>query len=288
MLPIGTECTLEVREKVRSGYLLGDGSDTVLLPRKFAQEELELGTKLRVFLYTDSEDRPVATTQVPLAKVGDFALLKVIDTSPHGWFLDWGLDKDLFAPKNEQHSELRVGQSYVFAVYLDNATGRVAAASRLASFLNYDLSSLKLDQEVELLVFGRNERGTQVLVNDEFGGLIYADEPSAALKNGDRLKGFIDVLRPDNKIDVRLRRVGHQGRTDAKAQILAALSRAGGALALGDRSAPQEIFEAVGLSKKAFKAAVGALYKQRLVEPGPNEVRLSALGLEKLKAEIKS
>ncbi len=274
MLPIGSECTLRVVERIRSGYVLGDGQETILLPSKLATGKLAVGADVVVFLYTDSEDRPIATMQNPKAKVGDFALLKVIDDSPHGAFLDWGLDKDLFAPKQEQHGDLRVGESYVFAVYLDNRTGRVAAASRLASFFNYDLSALKLDQEVDLLVFGHNARGVQVIVNDQYGGLIYADEPTGDLKVGATLKGFVDALRADNKIDVRLRRAGAEGRKDARSKILSALEAAGGELPLGDRSDPAEVFRAVGLSKKAFKAAVGGLYKDGLVLPGPTVLRL--------------
>src|SRR6187551_746578 len=142
---MGRTSSLLVKRRTDAGYLLAHGEHQILLPKRLASRALAEGESISVFIYTDSEDRPVATMQKPLGQVGEFACLKVVDQSPHGCFLDWGLDKDLFCPHAEQHTPMRVGQSYVVAIYLDNHTGRVAAASRLAEFLDYELSELKLD-----------------------------------------------------------------------------------------------------------------------------------------------
>lgn len=274
MILIGSTQRLRVREKVAAGALLEKGRDTVLLPSKLGGAAVEVGETIEVFVYTDSEDRPVATTQTPKAKVGDFACLRVIDTSRHGAFLDWGLDKDLFAPHSEQHEPMVTGKEYVVAVYLDNATGRVAAASKLGPFFDYDLKGMKPDTEVDLLVYGFSPLGVQVIVDDRFSGLVYSNETFQKLTMGQRLKGFVTKVRNDNKLDVRLQRSGGRGQKDAAQVILEALKEEGGVLPLGDKSTPEAISERLGLSKKAFKAAVGTLYKDKKVRPGPNSIHL--------------
>lgn len=173
MIPVGTTSALLVRTKIDAGFLLSDGDKDILLPKKLVEGEVSVGEKIKVFVYTDSEDRPVATMQTPLAQVGDFACLKAIDQSPHGVFLDWGLDKDLFVPKSEQHQPMTVGNSYVVAVFLDNHTNRVAAASKLNDFFERDLHRVKKDDEVDLVVYGENDRGINVIVNDRYSGLLY-------------------------------------------------------------------------------------------------------------------
>ncbi len=280
MIPIGSKSRLRVSSKVDHGFVLSDGESDILLPKKLAQSGTEIGQEIEVFVYTDSEDRPVATTQEPLAQVGDFACLRVVDHSPHGAFLDWGLDKDLFVPRGEQHQPMTVGNSYVVAVFLDNLTNRVAAASKLAEFFDYEIGHLKKDQEVDLLVYGYHDRGTGVIVNDRYSGLLYRDQTFAELKIGDRLKGYIDQVRRDNKLDIRLeqrsKRSGKARVEGARETILAALRSNNGELGLGDKSSPEAIHAALGISKKAFKAAVGVLYKSGHVEPGAETIRLKS------------
>lgn len=271
---IGTSSTLSVARKTSAGYLLTDGDGEVLLPTRLAPEGLEIGQALSVFVYTDSEDRPVATTQTPLAKVGDFACLKVVDLSPHGAFLDWGLDKDLFVPIAEQHERMVIGRSYVVAVYLDNQTSRVAAASKLGGFFDYDVSHLEEGQTVELVVYAKTDRGALVIVDDRFSGMVYTSELFSPVEIGQSLSGYIAKIRDDNKLDIRLRRVGKKGKQDAASVILAALEEGGGVLSLGDKSPPELILDRLGLTKKVFKAAVGGLYKSGKVIPSPNEIRL--------------
>lgn len=273
MIEMGRTQTLTIKGKLPAGLLVGDASDEVLLPNKFVPAGAQVGDPIDVFVYTDSEDRPVATTQTPLAQVGDFACLAVVDQNAHGCFLNWGLDKDLFAPRSEQHEPLIIGRSYVVAVYLDNASGRVAAASRLGEFFDYDLSPLSVGDRVPIVVYGRNERGTQVIVADRYSGLVYSSESYVDLKVGDKLEAYVSVLRDDNKVDVRLQQTGARGQKDATLKLLDALEQAGGSLPLGDRSSPEEIYQHLSMSKKAFKAAAGALYKSGKVVPGPLSIR---------------
>lgn len=274
VLEIGKTNSLAVAKKTSAGFVLTDGHEEVLLPTRLAPEGLEQGQDVTVFVYTDSEDRPIATTQKPLAEVGQFACLRVIDQSPHGAFLDWGLDKDLFVPFSEQHERLVIGQKYVFAVYLDNRTQRVAAASKLGSFLDYDVSELKEDQAVVAVVYAKSDRGALVIVDDRYSGMVFTSELFSPVEIGQSLTGFIAKIRDDNKLDIRLRHVGKKGKQDAGEIILSALEAAGGALPLGDKSSPEDIIRQLGISKKVFKAAIGGLYKAGQVVPGPHETRL--------------
>lgn len=274
MLEIGKTNPLTVARKTSAGFLLTDGEEEVLLPTRLAPEGLEPSHSVTVFIYTDSEDRPIATTQKPLAQVGEFACLRVVDQSPHGAFLDWGLDKDLFVPHAEQHEKLVIGQQYVVAVYLDERTQRVAAASKLGSFLDYDVSGLKEDQPVQAVVYAKSDRGALVIVDDRFSGMVHTSELFSPVEIGQSLTGFISKIREDNKLDIRLRHVGKKGKQDAADIVLSALEEAGGTLQLGDKSPPEAIILQLGISKKVFKASIGGLYKAGKVIPGPYETRL--------------
>lgn len=277
MVEIGKTGTLKVTKKTAAGFLLANGPVDVLLPSRLAPEGLEPGQEVTVFIYTDSEDRPIATTQKPLAQVGEFACLKVVDQSPHGAFLDWGLDKDLLVPYAEQHERLVIGQKYVVAVYLDNETQRVAAASKLGSFLDYDVSGLEEGQAVDVLVYAKSDRGALVIVSDRYSGMVYTSELFSPVEIGQSLSGYIAKVRDDNKLDIRLRQVGKKGKLDATDVILAALTEGGGVLPLGDKSPPEAITQVLGMSKKVFKAAIGGLYKAGKVLPGPTETRLKKI-----------
>lgn len=274
---IGHYNTLEVvREEAAGIYLSaqhqGPKSEQLLLPGRYVPEGAVIGDRLRVFVYTDSEDRPIATTLEPKAVVGDFAFLEVIDQSPHGAFLDWGLDKDLFAPSNEQHQRLQVGDRRVFAVSLDERTHRVKASSTLGPYLDYDVQEVEEGAEVGLLVYGHSDIGAQVVVDGRYPGLVYFDEAFRQLLVGDRLTGYVQRVRPDNKLDIRLQRTGRSARHDAQQIILDALESAGGFLPLHDKSSPAEIRAKLALSKKAFKRALGGLYKARRVEVRPDGI----------------
>jgi len=260
-------------------YLSHEGQE-VLLPNRFVTETLAIGDEIDVFVYTDSDDRPVATTQTPLAQVGQFACLTVLDESPHGAFLDWGLDKDLLAPMPEQDSRLRKGERVVVAVCLDEHTQRVIASSRLAQFLEPPPSAPAPGTVVELLVHRVTELGAQVIVDDRHAGLVYASETYSPLSVGDRARGYVQRMREDGKLDISLKAPGAAGRDVDTRALLAALEANGGHLPLSDDSTPEEIAARLSMSKKAFKRASGNLYRQRLVRLAPDGIRLSGSGSE--------
>lgn len=276
---IGRVSLLTIKRKTDLGYVLDAAQSEVLLPLRNTSESYEPGQSIEAFLYTDSDDRLVATTRRPKAQVGDFACLTVVDQNAHGAFLDWGLDKDLFCPNSEQHQPLQLGRPYVVAVFLDNRTSRVAAATRLAEFLDYDVGYLNVGDEVELLVFGSTPRGTQVIVNERHAGMLFHDRTFVPLETGQRLVGYVEQIRKDNKLDVTLRPpsepYGKEKRQSHQQLVLDALHQAGGTLDIGDQSAPERVYQVLGISKKSFKAAVGQLYRRGLVTPSEHQVRLS-------------
>jgi predicted RNA-binding protein (virulence factor B family) len=252
-------------------YLASDGNE-VLLPNRFVPEGLELGSELDVFVYTDSSDRPVATTQKPLAEVGHFAFLRVVDLTRHGAFLDWGLDKDLFIPVAEQETRLARGDGVVVAVCLDQHTQRVMASSRLGQFFDNDLGALSPGAAVDLFVYRCTELGAMVIVNDRYSGLVYQSEQFTPLLVGERARGYVQRLRDDGKVDVTLRAPGAAGRDNEAQTLLEALEANGGFLPLHDDSPPEEIARWLKMSKKAFKRAAGTLYRQRRVRLSPQGI----------------
>lgn len=252
-------------------YLTSEGSE-VLLPNRFVTEDLVLGSELDVFVYTDSSDRPVATTQKPLAEVGQFAFLRVVDTSRHGAFLDWGLDKDLFIPLAEQETRLARGDGAVVAVCLDQHTQRVMASSRLGQFFDSELGELSVGAEVDLFVYRCTELGAMVIVSERYSGLVYQSEQFTPLLVGERARGYVQRLREDGKIDVTLRAPGAAGRDKETQALLRVLEANDGFLPLHDDSPPEEISRWLGMSKKAFKRASGNLYRQRRVRLSPQGI----------------
>ena len=266
MIEIGKYNRLTVTRRAPPGMYLNQGESEVLLPNRHIPAALEIGTEIEVFVYTDSDDRPIATTQKPHAVVGDFACMKVVDLGPHGAFLDWGLDKDLFVPFSEQETRMSIGERHVVAVCLDEQTQRVMAVSRLGKYFEADASALTPGEAVELLVFRVTELGAQVIVNQRYSGLVYQSEAFRALAVGDQLNGYVQRLRPDGKLDISLKPGGAAGRDGDTQRLLAALEANGGSLALSDDSTPEAIARLLNMSKKAFKRAVGILYRQRRIE----------------------
>ncbi len=271
---VGRYNTLEVMHEADPGLYLGDEEEVVLLPWRYVPEGTKVGEQLRVFVYTDSEDRPVATTLTPTAVVGDFAFLEVVAVTQQGAFLNWGLAKDLFAPFGELNSHVEVGRRYVFAVSLNERDGRVKASGQLRSHFDYDVEDVQEGDEVDLLVYGRNDIGVLVVVDGRHAGIVYNDEMFRPLETGDELTGYVKVVRPDNKLDIRLQRTGAEAVDDAQQVVVEAARANGGFLPLHDKSSPEDIRAELALSKKAFKRALGALYKARRVELSPEGVRL--------------
>lgn len=272
MIEIGQFNTLPVLRFRGRQVLLGTHSEYLELPVEEAETRLKVGERLRVFVYTTSEG-PVATLREPLATVGQFAFLEVVDVTEHGAFLDWGLPKDLFVPHVNQHEPMRVGQSYVVGLRLHERTQRVVGSSVLMGMFDDDVSALRPAQEVDLLVYGQTDRGVQVIVKGRHAGMIYHDLVYQTLRPGDRLQGWIAWVREDHRLDITLQRPGRGGVKDARARILEALQDAGGELALHDRSSPDEIGRQLQMSKKVFKKAIGTLYKQRVIAITPDGIR---------------
>lgn len=263
-MKIGTYHTLEVDRITNPGAFLTDGETDVLLPTKYIPEGTSEGDKLKVFVYRDSEDRIICTTQIPYAQVNEFAYLKVTDAGNVGAFLDWGIDKDLLVPFREQKNKLRKGHWCLVYLFLDEKTDRLAATAKVAKYFKREISVSEGD-EVDLLIANTTDLGVNVVVNNSHRGLIYESELFHDVLEGDRIKGFIKAIREDGKIDVSLRKEGLENLEMGAQQILDELKKSGGQLPIHDKSDPEEIQSLLQMSKKNFKRSVGILYKKRLI-----------------------
>ena len=240
--------------------------DVVLLPNKYLKPGMKEGSELEVFIYLDSEDRPVATTETPLLEIGKFAELEVREVNRVGAFLDWGLEKDLFVPYSEMVFKLEIGEKYIFGMFLDEQTGRLVATPRISHLLQRENVALQGSEQVDIWVYNETELGYQVIVNGKYGGLIYENEAFEELEIGERRTGFVKQVRHDGKIDVSLQPLGVASIEPNAQKVLDVLNAEGGKLGLSDKSTPEAITEKLGMSKKAFKKAIGSLYKKRLIK----------------------
>ncbi len=268
MATIGRRNTLSiVRESTPGLYLNGGELGEILLPGRYIPPNLKPGDKLDVFIYRDSDDRLVATTETPLAHVGEFVCLKVVSVNQRiGAFLDWGLSKDLLLPFREHLGPLRVGQKVVVAVYVDPKTDRIVASARLRRHLSPDTPTYAPGQPVNLLVTGQTPLGYTVIVANAHEGLLCRDQVAVPIEIGQRLKGFVRLVRPGGKIDVSLDAAGYQRVASLQLQVLRALEQNRGRLEFDDNSSPEAIRTAFGVSKKAFKQTLGAPYKSRRIQ----------------------
>jgi len=255
-----------VRHAPPGAYLDGGELGEILLPRRYVPQGAAPGDELEVFVHRDSEDRLVATTEAPLATVGDFACLKVVSINPQiGAFLDWGLAKDLLLPFREQISPLRPGQRVVVYVYLDSKTNRIVATARLKRHLARTHPPYQAGQPVNLMIADRTPLGYNVLVERKYMGLLFTNNIPSSIEVGQQLKGFVRAVHPDGKMDLSLDAAGYQRVAPLVDQIVEALKQNGGRLAFDDDSSPESIREKFGVSKKAFKQAIGKLYKARSI-----------------------
>jgi uncharacterized protein len=274
MADLGKMNRLEVIKKVDFGVYLDGGSDgNILLPRRYVPDPCEIGQELDVFVYLDSEDDIIATTETPKAMVGKCAYLKVKEVNPVGAFLDWGLPKDLLVPYREQNKPLEEGKSYVVYLYLDS-TDRIVASTRLDHRLYEESRYLKPHQEVDLMVYSRSPMGYKVVVNDVHLGLIFRDEAFKPLRFGQKMKGFVKNIREDGKIDLTLQKRTQKGRQELTEQIITYLQNNGGSSSLTDKSPPDDIYHEFNVSKGTYKKALGALYKARRISITPDEITL--------------
>lgn len=266
MLQIGKLNRLTLIKKVDFGMFLDGGKyGNILLPKRYVTDEMRIGDQLEVFIYLDSDDCIIATTEQPRVMVGECAYLQVKEVNAVGAFLDWGLLKDLLVPYGEQHKPMEVGRSYVVCVYLDPYTNRITASSRLNRHLEERASGLRVGQAVDLLICGKSDMGYKAVINHTHLGLLFRDDAFRPLNFGEKVKGFIKHIRPDRKIDVSLQAQGRDSRDDLADKILADLQRNGGVSYLTDKSAPDEIYKRFNVSKGNYKNALSLLYKQRKI-----------------------
>lgn len=275
MAMIGERADLKVTREQPFGIFL-DGGDLgeILLPRREMPVKWEVGEPVDVFLYRDSEDRPVATLKEPKVKPGQFAYLEVLAITGVGAFLDWGLPKDLLVPFREQKDRLEVGKSYVVFCYLDEDTGRIVATRRLSRHLDQTRAPYREGDEVDLLLYGKTELGYKAIVNGRHTGLLFANQVFRRLRAGERTKGYVTLVRDDGKLDLSLEPPGRERISSLEAKILHELEGRGGWWELHDNSPAAEISKALGVSKRAFKQATGALFRQRKIRIEPDGLRL--------------
>lgn len=274
MLHIGEWNKLKVVKDVDFGLYLDDTEDgEILLPNRYVPEDATVGDELEVFIYSDSEDRLIATTEGPIATVGQFALLKVKSVERVGAFLDWGLLKDLLLPYREQSRELHVGDSVLVYIYLDN-TERICASMRIERHIEKSPGDYQPGQQVELMIAGKTELGYKAIVDGRHFGVIFANEVFQPLRQGQIVDGFIKQVRPDGKIDLSLQKTGHTAGDDIAPKIIDMLKQKGGFLAITDKTAPETIYRLFGASKKKFKIALGGLYKNRKIVIGDDGIRI--------------
>lgn len=268
MIGIGRYNRLKIVKEVPFGvYLDGEELGEILLPSKYVPDNHEVGTEVDIFLYLDSEERLIATTLKPKAQVGEFAMLTVASNSKFGSFLKWNIEKDLFVPFKEQKNPLTVGKSYVFYIYFDEESGRLAASQKIQKFLSPEPPEFNEGDEVDILIYDHTPLGWKAIINHAFTGMLYSSEVyNTDVKIGFESKAYIKKLREDFKIDLSLNRSGYGTVKDFSEILLEKLIENEGFLSFNDNSSPELIYSAFGVSKKVFKKAVGSLYKSHKIK----------------------
>ncbi len=266
MIQVGNYNTLKVSRKTDFGFYLDDGEDGILLPKRFVPGGLQIGDEIKVFIYHDSDNRLIATTQEPKGVVGDIVSLKCVSTTEHGAFLDWGLMKDIFVAKSQQLTGMHKGGEYLVKIYIDEQTGRVAATEKIDKQISNDVLTVKEKEEVDLHVQRQTDLGYVMIINGKHTGLLHANEVYRKLYVGNKIKGYIKTIRKDNKIDLVLDKPGYERVNKEEEKILKLLEAKKGFLPYNDKTDPQIIYTVFGMSKKTFKMTIGSLYKQRKIE----------------------
>ena len=274
MTGIGKINSLEIARRTEQGfYLIDENGNEVLLPNRYITDDMNIGDTIDVFVYNDSEDRPIATTETPYAQVGEFALLRVKAVNSIGAFLDWGLMKDLLVPFREQRMRMIAGRSYIVYVYVDDESKRIVASAKLDKFLDNKIPEYKFRKKADILIVKRTDLGFKVIVDNLFSGMIYHDEIYQDINIGEHYTAFIKNVRPDGKIDLKLgdrevKRV--KGLADV---IMDYIKANGGSMQITDSSSPEMIRAVFNCSKKDFKKTLGFLYKAKKIIITPSEVK---------------
>lgn len=268
MIELGKFNKLKVIRLTPPGMYLaeeGNEEEVVLLPNKYIPKDLHEGQEVNVFIYRDSEDRLIATTLEPKIKLNEIACLEVKEVNDHGAFLDWGLEKDLMVPYREQKKKMRAGEKYLVYLYIDVDTDRLAATSKIDRFLESDDITVRIGDQVDLLIGDSTDLGVNVMINNKHKGLIYRNEIFKKVYPGDKTIGYIKDIRDDGKIDVSLQRQGYRNIEPSAEIVLQKLKANKGFLKLNDASDPEDIMHKLQMSKKTFKKAIGSLFKQKLI-----------------------
>ena len=275
MAILGKVNPLKVVKVVDFGVYLDGGSDgEILLPKRYVPEVCEIGDTVPVFIYNDSEDRLIATTEKPYAMVGEFAALEVVEVNEVGAFLDWGLMKNLMVPFREQKLKMEEGRRYPVFVFVDFDSKRITASAKIEKFVDESKPELEVGQEVDLLIYKKTDMGWKAVINQQYTGVLYDNEIFKEIHTGETLKGFVKQIRPDDKIDLMLQKAGFEKIDDFALKLHALLKEADGFLPYTDKSQADDIYEEFGISKKTFKKAVGDLYKKRQILLEPDGIRL--------------
>lgn len=265
MVQAGSYYKLQVVKTVDFGIYLDADGDEILMPKRFVPEGTNDGDIIEVFVYHDNEGRPIATNQKPYGVVGEVVMLEVKDKTRQGAFLDWGLMKDIFLPLSQQKSPIRVGGKYLVYLYIDEQTGRVAASEHLSRFIDNEDLPLQVGDNIDFIVGRRTDIGYAVIIDNKYHGILHYNEVFKELEIGDRAKGFVKSIQEGFKVNVSLGEKGYKRVEEATDKIMRLLDENDGYLPYHDKSSPEEIYEYFEMSKKAFKMALGSLYKQRKI-----------------------
>ncbi len=276
MIAVGQYNELTILRETSVGLYLGDDAgEDVLLPNKYCPKKFTLNEKITVFVYRDHEDRKVATNITPKILLNKFAFLRVTDTSYVGAFMDWGMEKELLVPNNEQRQKMEVDRWYIVYMKHDAETDRLFASNKIERHLDNETLTVGEGDAVELLVMQKTDLGYSVIVNNLHKGLVFENEIFKALNIGDKLPGYVKKIREDNKLDISLQPIGYENFIDANCQeVFDILKRNNGFMAVTDKSSPEEIYAKFGMSKKTFKKAIGSLYKDKKVELTPTGIKV--------------
>ena len=279
MIKLGDYNTLKIVKSVDFGlYLDGGEEGEILLPQRYVTKDMKVGDEVNVFIYLDQEERPVATTETPYAKVGEFVSLEVAWVNQFGAFLNWGLMKDIFCPFREQKKRMEQGQRHIVYIKVDEDSYRLMATAKVEKYLTTpivtDLPLLQHGTEVDILVWQKTDLGFKVIVNNKFQGLIFENQIFQPLHSGMKLKAYVDHVRQDGKIDIVLQQTGRQQTLDFAETLLRYLYENDGFCNLGDKSPAELIYDRFQVSKKAYKKAIGDLYKRRLITIEDEGIRL--------------
>ena len=276
MINIGKYNEMEVVKILDFGIYMdgGDGLE-ILMPKRYVPEGTDIGDRINCFVYLDSEDRLLATTEKPIATVGEFAFLKVNSVNKIGAFLDWGVSKELLVPFREQRTEMEEDRYYLVHIYLDVTSERIAASAKINKFLDNIPANYTKGQEVDLIIAQKTDLGYKVIVESSHGGMIYHNQIFRQVNLGDRLKGYVKEVREDGKIDISLQPLGYENvNKDVESVILSELEKNGGFMGVNDSTDPEIIRAKFNCSKKNFKKAIGGLYRQKKIEILDNGIKL--------------